>query len=604
MSPSRTTSGALLILFGVLTACSWLVVWDHQYQNLVDEHQAQLDKFTNHVTSKLDKYAHIPQLLAKDKELIFALQNQTNSAQIEVTNRYLEQVNSVIEAEDTYLLNQSGTTIAASNWDLSRTFIGRNFAWRPYFQHAINGEASEYFALGSTSGSRGYYYAHPVTYAAENLGVIVVKMDLSSIEDNWQNATSSMVATDPYNVVFMSSRPEWLFHSLTDIAANQRAQLIATRQYHTEAIPSLGLIGDLSGEVGELNNRFQGGWFGDYIVTSRHNPKLKLTFRVLTPKHVLFWSTAAFVLIETLFFAVFYLAYQLIRHRRQRQRQFERIQSEAKQKLEYLVMERTAELHAEILERTRTETQLRQTQNELVQAAKLAVLGQMSASISHELNNPLAAIRSFADNGRRFLAKQQTERVDDNLARISALTERMAKISEQLKSFARKSDSREQMVTPLITLVQSAMELVAPQVNAQQIALSFVPPSRTVWIMANPIQLEQVLINLITNAVQALSDQEFMIQARVDHQAQIQLSTELSSRHIHLHIDDNGPGISNQLREKLFEPFYTTKKNGLGLGLSISEQILRAMHGELHVDHSPLQGARFTIVLPIHHLDD
>ncbi len=597
MSPSRKTSGMLLVLFVAITLISWFVVWNHQYRQLVAEHQAQLDKFTNHIVTKLDKYAHIPQLLSKDKELVLALQNQHNTAQIEVTNRYLEQVNAVIEAEDTYLLNQFGTTIAASNWDLSRTFVGRNFAWRPYFQQAIQGQTSQYFALGTTSGSRGYYYSHPVTYAAENIGVIVVKMDLSSIEDNWQSTDSSMVATDQYNVVFMASEPSWLFHSLTDIDESQRSDLIASRQYFTQPIPSLGLIGNLSNETGELTNRFQGGWFGDYLVTSRPIPGLKLTFRVLTPKRVLFWSTASFVLVEVLLFSVVYLTYQLIRYRRQRQRQFEHIQYEAKQKLEFLVMERTAELHAEVLERTRTEQQLRQTQNELVQAAKLAVLGQMSASISHELNNPLAAIRSFADNGRRFLAKQQGQRVDENLSRISELTERMAKISQQLKSFARKSDSSDQVRSRLSPLVHSAIELLSVQLKTSQVDCRFTQPNMPIWVMVNPIQLEQVLINLVTNAEQALLQSQ-------QSERQIEISIVEQHQQVAIHIDDNGPGISAETRDKLFEPFYTTKKNGLGLGLSISQQILRAMNGELLIDRSPLNGARFSILLPIHRVDN
>ncbi len=597
MSPSRKTSGMLLALFVAITLISWFVVWNHQYRQLVAEHQAQLDKFTSHIVTKLDKYAHIPQLLSKDKELVLALQNQHNTAQIEVTNRYLEQVNAVIEAEDTYLLNQFGTTIAASNWDLSRTFVGRNFAWRPYFQQAIQGQTSQYFALGTTSGSRGYYYSHPVTYAAENIGVIVVKMDLSSIEDNWQSTDSSMVATDQYNVVFMASEPSWLFHSLTDIDESERSNLIASRQYFTQPIPSLGLIGNLSNETGELTNRFQGGWFGDYLVTSRPIPGLKLTFRVLTPKRVLFWSTASFVLVEVLLFSVVYLTYQLIRYRRQRQRQFEHIQYEAKQKLEFLVMERTAELHAEVLERTRTEQQLRQTQNELVQAAKLAVLGQMSASISHELNNPLAAIRSFADNGRRFLAKQQGQRVDENLTRISELTERMAKISQQLKSFARKSDSSDQVRSRLSPLVHSAIELLSVQLKTSQVDCRFTQPNMPIWVMVNPIQLEQVLINLVTNAEQALLQSQ-------QTERQIEISIVEQHQQVAIHIDDNGPGISAEVRDKLFEPFYTTKKNGLGLGLSISQQILRAMNGELLINRSPLNGARFSILLPIHRVDN
>lgn len=129
-------------------------------------------------------------MISKDKELIDALLAPQNSAQIDITNRYLEQVNDVIQAADTYLIDRFGNTISSSNWNLDCSFIGRNFAWRPYFYRSITGEKSQYFALGSTSGQRGYYYAYPVIYAAETLGVIVVKMDLSAIEEGWQSKKS------------------------------------------------------------------------------------------------------------------------------------------------------------------------------------------------------------------------------------------------------------------------------------------------------------------------------------------------------------------------------------------------------------------------------
>lgn len=280
----------------------------------------------------------------------------------------------------------------------------------------------------------------------------------------------------------------------------------------------------------------------------------------------------------------------LYQHRQLKQRQFAQLQAEAKQKLEYLVMERTSELHAEIHQRSKTEQQLRKTQGELIQAAKLAVLGQMSASISHELNNPLAAIRSFADNGRRFLSAGKIERVDDNLARISSLTERMAQISTQLKSFARKSDDDNLSQVQLSPLILSAKELMAGQFKSQLIDFTFDLAPQPIHILVNPIQLEQVLINLLTNAMQATAENDTR---------QIRLSVEKLAEQVSIHIDDNGSGISDSQRQTLFEPFFTTKKNGLGLGLSISQQIIENMNGKISAGQSQLGGARFTITLPL-----
>lgn len=578
-----------LVLFLLCAILGGRWIWNTNYQNQLEQHQSQLDRFASHIETKLDKYAHLPKLLAQDKEVISAVLHPNNSAQQDITNRYLEDVNQVINASDTYLLDAQGTTLAASNWNISRSFVGRNFSWRPYFSQAIQGETSQYFALGSTSGQRGYYYSYPVVYAAEIIGVIVIKMDLSAIEANWQSEKNFFVATDENNIIFMSSNQKWLFQSLIDLTPEIKQKVLSSRQYLDTDIVSLGLLGDLNLQQTELSNLRMGGGQGDFIVTSRSIPELQLTIRVLTPKHTILWSTLSFLLVLTLLFTVAFLSMQLVHQKQIKQRQFEQIQSEAKQKLEFLVMERTAELHAEIHERSKTELALRRTQNELIQAAKLAVLGQMSASISHELNNPLAAIRSFADNGRRFLVKEQNERVDDNLARISALTERMAKISEQLKSFTRKSDSLEKQQLALTPMIIAAKELIAPQLKAQQTTLTLQLSEDPISVNVNSIQLEQVLVNLLSNAIHAVSEQPSRT---------IILLVEKQNEQVSIHIDDSGKGINLEHRDRLFEPFYTTKKNGLGLGLSISQQILQAMNGELTAGESPLGGARFTITLP------
>jgi len=578
----------VLYVFAVIGGSSW--VWNSSETSLLATHKEQLERFAEFISSKLDKYAHLPQLIAKDSELISALQSPDNSAQIELTNRYLQHINQTIQSTDAYLLDEFGNTIASSNWNLERSFVGRNYAWRPYFSNAIQGKPSQYFALGSSSKQRGYYFSYPVTYAAEIIGVIVIKMDLTAIEANWQNKTNTFVATDSNNVIFMSSNESWLFKSLTTLSESTRQSILNSRQYLDTPIRSFGLAGDLSQEHSHLRNPALPGFEHDYLVSSRPLDKHNLTLRVLTSKVNLLWTTLSFSLVLSLMFVIAYLSFALAYQRQLKKRQFEQLQSEAKQKLEFLVMERTSELQAEISERTKTEQALRQTQDELIQAAKLAVLGQMSASISHELNNPLAAIRSFADNGKRFLARQSYERVDDNLSRISALTDRMAKISNQLRSFTRKSDSNEVSKLDIKPLILSAKELLAAQCKAKQVDLRLDLEQQLPNVELNPIQFEQVLINLVTNAMQALEQQD---------QRTIEISATVSDSHIAIFVDDNGPGIAYSEQHQLFEPFYTTKKNGLGLGLSISQQITQAMGGTLDIADSPLGGARFVITLPV-----
>ncbi|MHC0518073.1 sensor histidine kinase [Vibrio harveyi] len=584
----------ILIFFAFYFLCAFIGghwVWSHSYQSLLDKHQSQLERFSSHIQNKLDKYAHIPHLLSKDEPLVEALLNPENSAQLEITNRYLESVNGVIEAADTYLIDKWGTTIAASNWRKERSFIGRNFAFRPYFKQAITGQRSQYYALGSTSGKRGYYYSYPIVYAGGVIGVVVVKMDLSKIEDNWQQPNSVFVASDPSGIVFMSSRNDWLFKSLQPLEEATAAEVWASRRYLNTTIDSLGFVGDMSLAHTEAKQGYPYNK-GTLVVSSLPLENLKLTIRVLSPKQSVIWFTMGYLLVLTLVFTVLFLVGQLIYHRQQRHRQIERIQQEANQKLEYQVMARTAELQAEIAQRIETEQTLRVTQDELVQAAKLAVLGQMSASISHELNNPLAAIRSFAENGKLFLHKEKYERTEENLTRISALTDRMANISQQLRSFAKKTSGNELAQTHLLPVIASAKELMKPAFKSARVTLNTKLIEQDVEVQINTIQLEQVLVNLLTNAIEATKGQE-------NKQVHLSIEKDIKAELVWIYVDDNGTGLGEFTFSQLCEPFLTTKQNGLGLGLSISQQILAGMNGKLSAQNREQGGARFSICLPL-----
>ncbi|CAH6782915.1 Histidine kinase [Vibrio chagasii] len=585
----------LLIAYSVLMILGGHWVWNTSHQSLLNDHQSNLDRFSVHIASQLDKFAHIPELLSKDKELVDALHSPSNTAQIELTNRYLEHVNTVIQASDTYLLDSIGTTIAASNWNLKHSFVGRNFAFRPYYQQAIQGHEKQYFALGSTSGKRGYYYSYPVSYAAEIIGVIVVKMDLSSIEASWQGKQSFFVADDKDQIIFMSSNPEWLFKSLQPLDNAQQARIRENQQYLDTQIESLHFSGDLEGATSSIRSSHP-LVREKFFTSSRFLPDPGLTVRVFSPTHLVWWDLVAYMVVLSLVFAIIYLVIQLNLHRQHRRAQIDRLQSEANQKLEFQVLERTSELHGEIKQRIETERVLRHTQDELIQAAKLAVLGQMSASISHELNNPLAAIRSYADNGRLFLAKEKIDRVDDNLSRISALTDRMAKISHQLRSFAKKSTAEELHTLQILPILHSSKELMKPQFKSERVKLNELPETFDVCVLANAIQLEQVIINLLTNAVQAMEEQDDKQLAIL---LEIKETDEAQDNTLLIHIDDNGPGFTSSSSGNFFEPFHTTKKNGLGLGLSISQQIISGINGKLTTGTSPQGGARFSIELPV-----
>jgi two-component system C4-dicarboxylate transport sensor histidine kinase DctB len=570
-----------------ISSVSWL--WQYSYQQLTSSSQQQLELFSSHLESQLDRFAYIPQLLSRQSLMVDALQTPHNSALREIINRHLDSTNKIIGASDTYLLDVKGTTIAASNWLLEPSFVGRNFSFRPYFQQAMRGKQGNYFAIGSTSSKRGYYYSFPVRYAGEVIGVVVVKMDISLIEKDWSGKPQHFLVTDPNGVVFISTQGTWLFHSLGVLSDVTKNNIKLGRRYLGKHIEELPFDGDFEKSPSLIRGSLNEKSPKDYLALTKKHVKTGWNLRVFAPTKSIIYSIVILLLLLTLFFILLYFILVLIGQRQTRSDEKERLQATAKHQLEFQVMQRTSALHAEINERHKAELALKNTQKELIQAAKLAVLGQLSASISHELNNPLAAIRSYADNALVFLERSKLDKVASNLARITHLTERMATISAQLKAFARKSDGV-MTVIALQPVLLASFELVKPQLKSSQVTLQLHLPSDTILVKAEPIQLEQILVNLLSNAIQAMQDSKLK---------NISVTLSVSQQDALVEVVDTGPGIAECDIGQLFEPFFTTKKAGLGLGLSISQQIINSMHGKLWAENNLDSGAMFSISLPL-----
>lgn len=577
----------ILYCLTLIISVHWL--WQYSHQQLQTKNQQQLDRFSHLLDSQLGHYAYIPQLLSRQDIVIKALQLPNNSAQQELTNRHLASVNGIIGAADTYLLNVRGTTIAASNWSTSTTFIDKNFAFRPYFQDAIQGRQGRYFALGSTSGKRGYYFSYPVIYAAEVIGVIVVKMDLSSIEKDWTGKEQLFLVTDDNNIVFISSRKQWLFHSLSPLSEAKKELILNSRRYLNQAINSLSTQGDLNknGQMLTIQGK-------RYLSLINQSNSEGWQIRVLAPITPVLVNVSMLILFISLLYMLLYLIVTLIQQKQNRHEEQVLAEIRAKQQLEFTVMQRTSAMQAEIAERHKAERALRSTQKELIQSAKLALLGQLSASISHELNNPLSAIRSYAENAVLFLQREKLDQVNSNLSRIVLLTERMGKISAQLKSFARKSNGQLKTIS-LQPVISAAYELLKAQFKANQTTLEMALPEDSVYVKAEPIQLEQILVNLLSNAMQAMQGCE---------QKRIKIKLVIEGEQAIIKVLDSGTGIDNKDLPHLFEPFFTTKESGLGLGLSISQQIISNMQGKLSARNRTVGGAEFSISLPLTKLSD
>lgn len=260
--------------------------------------------------------------------------------------------------------------------------------------------------------------------------------------------------------------------------------------------------------------------------------------------------------------------------------------------LEKRVSERTDELKREYDERIQTEEALRRAQQDLTQSAKLASIGQMSAALSHEYNQPIAAIRAYADNARAFLERGRGERVDENLERITKMTDRMAKLSKTLKSFARKP-SMQLRAVDIGPLMQEAITLVDPHAKAKKIDLDFTLPIEKVVVKGGSLRLSQVVVNLLSNAIDAAADSA---------KRAVILGVDYNAQQVVLRVEDSGRGVSDEEKNVIFDPFVSQKEvsEGLGLGLSIAYNIVHDFGGEIDVGASALGGAAFYVKLPRH----
>lgn len=591
----------LVVVISLFVLILWLTAhWSRQIalENLQQQNQHQLKLFVANLEGQLEKYEFLPELLATNSLLLNFLQNPNDLNSINALNRYLETINEVANASDTYLMNADGWTIAASNWLSERPFIGHNFSYRPYFQEAMQGKLGRYFALGSTSNKRGYYFAYPVRDKEKIQGAVVMKIELLGFEESWSSFKEDFVVTDPDGVIFISTNDAWRYKSLYPLDQAVIERIHSNRRYGNAKIGTLGITrkDQLSEQVQVVN--MGEPRHADHLMLMQEMPDAGWrvhTFASLNLVNSQVLKSLTFVTI--LYVAVVLLVLYLFQRSR-RIKERARFEKRAKQVLERRVKERTADLTEanihllrEIEEHQRTDETLRQTQNELIQAAKMAVLGQMSSGINHELNQPLAAIRSYADNARALLIRNRQEEASWNLEQIAELTERMAKISRQLKVFSRKTSGRIVSVS-LQAVIENALKIVGPQLKDTETELRRRLPEEELYVMSDMVQLEQVLVNLITNAVHA-------VELQAERWIQIAVSTRQGKAIIE--ILDNGPGIEQANLERIFDPFFTTKSEdrGLGLGLSISYRIVEMMHGTLSAANREQGGAVFTLQLDL-----
>lgn len=546
------------------------------------------------LNAALERPRALPLVLAGDSDIRLALQSRL-PADLDRVNRKLEGLISGTQASVIYVIGPDGVAVAASNYREPDSFVGSSYVFRDYFGRALTQGGAEQYALGTVSRRPGLYISHRVeSETGAVLGVVVAKAEFDRLEADWNIGGRPVYVTDPRGIVLMTSVPPWRFLTVSPIAPAEKAKIAESLEFGDAPLDPLpfSTVERLGDDV-ELVRAATGR--SDYLRLGLPVPTTPWRLHFLMPVEgamaASVWqyrSTVFATLLPALGLAGF-----VLRRRQQGLRKIEEARL-AREELERRVEARTRDLtaardrlQAEISGHERTGRKLQSVQQELVQANRLAILGQVAAGVAHEINQPVATIRAFADNGRILLDRGRLAEADGNLEQIAALTERIGAITGDLKMLARKGRAAAHPVG-MKDVIEGAVFLLRSRFAGHMGALDIVPPDAALSVSGSRVRLEQIVINLLQNALEAVADRE-------DARIAVRVREE-GSDEVVLTVADNGPGIASEIREALFTPFNTSKESGLGLGLVISREIAADYGGRIEVESGPA-GTTFSVHL-------
>ncbi|MFQ3230184.1 MAG: two-component system C4-dicarboxylate transport sensor histidine kinase DctB [Reinekea sp.] len=669
---------SFLVLIGLLLFAN-KQFYALEMTSIQEKASQRLSVYQNSLQASIQRFEYLPAVLSNDPRIQRALLNSESGTAV---SSLLSNINNRSGADEIFVMDSNGNTIGASNYLTKTSFVGQNYAFRPYYQSARNGEQGFYFAVGATTGKAGLFFAEPIIVDLEFIGVVVVKITFDSLEANWAQSGEKIWLSDEHDIVFLSYNSRWLYHGLRPLSPQESSHLIDTKQYGEHSVAILKTRLDSSAHpIVNLP------MVGDHILFQQQIPGIKWHLNWLYPTSQIESAVARSVYSIVFAYMILVIAILWIRervrnaqsqsklatliaqretHQRaiiegtdaglinlthdgkttfvnpQAKRLFRLAENELpdihrlvtgwrgvysaieaidsigirsdgssfpilvtssaiglSEPHEYLItihdvselkqaqlelVKSNDELEQRVVARTE---ELKRAEKELSHSQRLASLGRMSSAIAHEINQPITALSSYAASSELLIQRNQPEKVLSNLKKITGLIERLSYISRQLRMVSGKRNTGLATIK-LLPVVQYAQDVLSANLTQAGISLN-IDVSEQASAMGNSMMLEQVVVNLIKNAIDAVSSV---------NNPQITISVELGSSAL-VRVSDNGIGLTADEITHIFEPFYSAKQfdEGLGLGLAISYSLVSDMGGQLKVNSQLGEGTLFTIAL-------
>jgi two-component system C4-dicarboxylate transport sensor histidine kinase DctB len=552
----------------VIATATFNVSYSYFMSGELAKAEGRLSLYRSTVNTEFDRFSHLTFVLARDPFVI----RTSLGGETEDLNARLEAFADRAGLEAIYLMDAAGLTIAASNHRKPGSFIGQNYAFRPYFQQALDGRQGRFYAIGTTTGLPGYFITDAVRDSAGAIqGVIAIKIGVSQLEDSWRASGEQVLLSNEDDVVLLASDPAWRYHVLSEMTKARRAGISASRQFPGQNLEPLDWqpLPDQRAEINGTERVYLSaktrphGWEIHYFASDD---------RAIARSWLV---TSVVVLLAGL--GLIYVQ----RQRTQRVAAALRRSEEEEAKLR----KANERLAIEINERNMAERLLQRTERELERASRLAALGKLSASVTHELGQPIAAMRNH------LAAFELSAHSSGQLpAKIGGLVDRMEGITRQLKFFAR-SESETFRDVDLCDAMRAAISLVEPNMAGLDIRLHTEIPEYPVLVRGSSLRIEQVMTNLLRNAVDAVEETDMPA---------IEVKIARTNDLARFEISDNGHGLGGATLSDLQEPFVTTRESGrgMGLGLAISASIVKDHGGTIKARNKDSGGAVFEVAFP------